>query len=261
MVTRTEEDYEQIAKSWRVKVGVDNVLQIDMLRVFEELKSQRIIEDFVFVPDDFLGGAEGRYDPDLRKVFLRESDRVGVTQRSPRSSFTMAHEMGHIVFKATKARDRSSDPIRSYAPTIRRDERPADRFAAAFLSPYHRSNYAPGTTAQQIAQQFNLSPDAARIRIEEFARIYRRQHGLRRPLPANVVSYLEEARARGRVVTSLPVAPNRDAVAEPRDVPTISETCFVCGWPQVELANTTKVGCPKCKAFYVRFQDGDSAAG
>lgn len=58
-------------------------------------------------------------------------------------------------------------------------------------------------TAEELAERFDLSISAARIRLKEIERIRRRKTGEKRPLPSGVLKYLEESRKKGFEVTSL----------------------------------------------------------
>jgi hypothetical protein len=56
-------------------------------------------------------------------------------------------------------------------------------------------------TPEQIAERFDISISAARIRAEEIKRLSRRATGKLRPLPPGVEKYLLAQRAKGFVVT------------------------------------------------------------
>jgi Zn-dependent peptidase ImmA (M78 family) len=58
-------------------------------------------------------------------------------------------------------------------------------------------------TAAQIAAKFNVSQQVAEIRLIILERMYRRQHGILRPLPANVVDFLQSFQGKGRRLKSL----------------------------------------------------------
>jgi hypothetical protein len=58
-------------------------------------------------------------------------------------------------------------------------------------------------TAEELAEKFDLSISAARIRLVEIERIQRRRSGLKREIPSKVRDYLEVAKLRGFAVTSL----------------------------------------------------------
>jgi hypothetical protein len=58
-------------------------------------------------------------------------------------------------------------------------------------------------TAEQLAERFDISISAARIRIEEIEQIRRRKKGLKRPLPLSVLNFLKDAEKKGLRITSL----------------------------------------------------------
>jgi IrrE N-terminal-like domain len=265
MTAYTEEDFERIAQTWRARLYVEDQPKPNMIGVLDELVRQNIISAWVSVPDDLMNGAEGRFDPADRRIFLRESDCRGAAEGNPRSNFTIAHEIGHMVFQVSHSRNRSTEPsvAEKIISGIRRDERRANGFAAAFLAPFHKAEFSFGTTWQQVAERFNLSRQAAQSRLEEFARIYRRKRNFERDLPDVAIDFLEEARARGHNIRSLP-SPGPKAAkfrVEPIPPSTVEEACLVCSWPQLEIYGVTKVRCPECKATYDRFQDGDRVLG
>jgi hypothetical protein len=52
-------------------------------------------------------------------------------------------------------------------------------------------------TAEELADRFDISLAAARIRVEEINKMRRRRSGGKRQLPPSVIKYLDEAAARG----------------------------------------------------------------
>jgi hypothetical protein len=56
---------------------------------------------------------------------------------------------------------------------------------------------------EELAERFDISVSAARIRLEEIQRMRRRKNGTKRPLPAGVLAFLKAAKRRGLRVTSL----------------------------------------------------------
>jgi hypothetical protein len=210
--------------------------------------------------------AEGRFDPITGVVSLPRSTVESAKIGDPRANFTIAHEIGHIADGVTETRNRGSVKGKRTA----RDENFANRFAAGFLAPFHRAKFGPTTTVESVRQHFNLSHATAKIRHDQFSRWYRKVNRTERPLPATVVSFLEEARAKGKAVKSLP-QPDKRAVpgsgenrippSPPvRDRTSSGEVCSVCASDRLELIGSTKAYCRDCRATYVRFQDGDPAS-
>ena len=91
-------------------------------------------------------------------------------------------------------------------PSIGRDEKQADKLAAALLAPSHKVQFTLATTSNQLAQRFGLSDQMAAIRIAELAGIYRQRHNIRRELPAGIVDFLAAKKRDGFKVSSLPPA-------------------------------------------------------
>lgn len=58
-------------------------------------------------------------------------------------------------------------------------------------------------TAEEIAETFDISLDAAIHRFRELEKLARMQTGAKRPLPASIVQYLSDARKKGFKVQSL----------------------------------------------------------
>lgn len=208
MTYLSDEDFEAAAKSLRVKIGVDDELRPKMIDVLRTLKHSGIINDYVRVPNEAMPDVEAKFDPDNRKIFLRESTYIAAERENDRARWTIAHEVGHAVFAHSKTRNRSSNPgrIEKIAPSIRCDETQANKFAAAFLAPFHRADFSLETTPEQIARRFGVSVPAAVARVEELTRIYRRINGLRRPLPSSVIDLLGEAQRRGHKIRNAALA-------------------------------------------------------
>jgi Zn-dependent peptidase ImmA (M78 family) len=196
-----DEDFERAAQMLRIKLGIDDQLHLDVVDVLRQLKHHGYITDYVRVSDRSLPEADAQYDPDKRIIYLREATYSAAQRGDKRARWTIAHEVGHVALNHRQTRNRSSVSrnIEKIAQTIRRDETQAHKFAAALLAPFNRANFSLQTTAQQVAIKFGISLPAAEQRIEEFARIYRRQNGLPRPLPPSVIDFLKAAEKKGYV--------------------------------------------------------------
>jgi Zn-dependent peptidase ImmA (M78 family) len=201
-----DEDFEELARRYREELGIDEQLQLNMVEILRECKFRGYIVDYVRLPDEKMPDAEARFDPHERKVYICESTYQGANKKEPRSNWAIAHELGHWAFGHQQIRNRSAvaSKIERIAPTIRKDETQAHRFAASFLAPFHRANFTLATTAQEIADRFGISLRAANLRLEEFVRIYRRSNQAPRALPPGVIDFLKEAQKKGHKVTSLP---------------------------------------------------------
>lgn len=58
-------------------------------------------------------------------------------------------------------------------------------------------------TPEELAERFDISLPAARIRFDEIERMRRRRNGTKRPLPASIEEFLRAAQQRGQTVKSL----------------------------------------------------------
>jgi hypothetical protein len=58
-------------------------------------------------------------------------------------------------------------------------------------------------TPEEIAERFDISISAAKIRAPELEKIRRIAQGIKRPLPASIIEFLQEAKRKGHRVTSL----------------------------------------------------------
>jgi hypothetical protein len=58
-------------------------------------------------------------------------------------------------------------------------------------------------TPEEIAERFDISISAAKIRAPELERIRRISKGIKRPLPKSIIEFLQDAKKKGHRVTSL----------------------------------------------------------
>ncbi len=249
---REDEDFEEVARATRRKLGIEHQLQPDMVTVLFKLQQLGMIASYEKVPDHKMPEDLGAFDPDRRIMRLRESTFVAaneVIDQNPatkRARFTIAHELGHVVFghKKTRHRNISGRPIEKIAPSIMRDESDADKFAAAFLAPLYLAGNPLLAHASDLADRFGLSTRAAEIKLEELQRLYRRAHNLPRPLPKSIVSFLENAKKGGAKITSLDIEQQRlDKEAKAKAYE--GDLCSECGNFTL-VRNGTCMKCTAC---------------
>jgi Zn-dependent peptidase ImmA (M78 family) len=200
----SEEQIEDAARNLRITLGIDDQTNPDMMTVVVKLKCLNRIKDYRRVPDEEMPGDLAAFDPDERILCVRESTFVAMNRNNPRARFTIAHELGHMWLghKRTRHRNISGREIEKIAPTIRRDEYQADRFAGSFLAPAHLADHS--MTVSDLARHFTLSIQSAAIRKEELERLHRREHGVVRPLPDAFADFLRKLGEReGRKLPSL----------------------------------------------------------
>jgi hypothetical protein len=251
---REDEEFEEIARATRRKLGIEHLLRPDMVTVLFKLQHLGMINGYERVPDCDMPDDLGAFDPDSRIMRLRDSTFVAaneVIDQNParqRARFTIAHELGHIVLghKKTRHRNLSGRSIEKIAPTIIRDERDADKFAASFLSPLYLAGNPLLAHAGQLAERFGLSNRASEIRLEELQRLYRRAHNLPRPLPKSIVNFLESAKKGGAKIGSLDIEQQR-LRAEEKAKGYEGEMCGECGNFTL-VRNGTCIKCDTCGA-------------
>ena len=160
------------------------------LRLFENLDELEIEADgnvlrVNYAVNHLPTGIEGMstYDQDRQEILvtLDYSTYLALNEGAPRALFCLCHELGHVCVHSIKLVELSSIPHEVAA--LNRGQIPAHRvyedtewqanaFAAAFLIPaagletLERSRGI--LTAQELVRRFNVSFDAARIRLDCF---------------------------------------------------------------------------------------------
>jgi Zn-dependent peptidase ImmA (M78 family) len=208
----SDEEYDQLARVLREVLGVEKEIWLDVLDMLRRMKHTGYLRDYVRLPDCEMPDAEAKFDPQDRRIYLRETICQAAERGEPHARFTVVHEIAHCAFNHQFMRKRgiAVGNFERNVPSIKRDERQADKLAAAMLAPAHLSQYNLTTTSAQLVQRFGLSPRMASIRAEELAGMYRRRHNIRRDLPAGIVDFLAAKQREGYKVTSLP---SEDVVA------------------------------------------------
>lgn len=189
----TDENIEGAARSLRIALNVDDQYRPDVFEALACAKALGIIKDYVTVDDSIIPGADAAYDPATQKIFLSATCRSRGKDHV-RTRFSIAHEFGHDELDHTRRRNRSSVSMKASGRAASyieiKEESEANRFAGAFLIPAHLVKSPLTTTAKELAQKFNVSEQVAEIRLEVLQRMFRRKHGIPRPLPGNVIDFL-----------------------------------------------------------------------
>ena len=208
MSSYSDEDYDQIARVLREELDVDEDIWLDVTDTLRRMKHRGYLHDFICLPDNDLPDAEAKFVAEERRIYLRDSVFRAAERGEPHARFTVGHEMAHcaLFHQHTRKRGIAVGSFERKIPSIRRDEKQADKLAAALLAPFHRAAFNLATTATQLADRFGLSATMAKARVEELAGIYRRRHNIQRELPPGVVDFLAAKRAEGYPITSLPSA-------------------------------------------------------
>jgi Zn-dependent peptidase ImmA (M78 family) len=228
----SDDDFEDLAKILREELALDDQVKLDVIEFLRRLKRHGYIKDYIRVPDTLMPDREANYNPNDHKIYIRESVFIRAENGVERDQFTIVHEGSHAALKHQFERKRSlaGKPIAELkVADIRRDETQANKLAAAIIAPIHMADFSLATSAQQLMVRFGLGAKAAAKRVSEMAGVFRRRHGIPRPLPPGVIDYLSARRREGHRVTSLP----------PEDVVAM----------RVRRPNYTGDACPICGAF------------
>jgi hypothetical protein len=206
MSSYSDEDYDQLAKVLREALGVDSETWLDAIEMLRRMKHSDYLRDYACLPDNEIPDAEARFEPDERIIYLRQSTYDSAEKGEPHARFTVVHEISHCALNHQHVRKRgiAVGSFEKKVPSIRRDERQADKLAAALLAPSHRADFNLTTTAAQLAQRFGLSQRMATVRAKELAGIYRRKYNVQRDLPPGIVDFLTARRREGFTVKTLP---------------------------------------------------------
>jgi IrrE N-terminal-like domain len=161
--------------------GIDLFEDLDELEIEVEDRVLHVNYGVNYLPT----GIEGMstYDQDREEILvtLDHDTYLSLVEGTPRALFCLCHELGHVCVHAVKLIEMSSIPHEVAA--LNRGEVSAHRafedtewqanaFAAAFLMPAAglaeiESNRGV-LTAQELTRRFNVSFDAARIRLDSF---------------------------------------------------------------------------------------------
>jgi Zn-dependent peptidase ImmA (M78 family) len=206
MPNYSDEDYDQIARILREELKIDDEIWLDVLDALRRMKYGGYLRDYVCLPDGEMPDAEAKFVADERVIYLKQSTYSAAEHEEPHARFTVAHEIAHFALYHQHTRKRGIAVGPFEKKVFKRDETQADKFAAAFIAPFHKAAFNLTTTASQLAQRFGLSVRMSQGRMDEMAGIYRSRHKIRRELPAGVVDFLEARRREGYTVSALPSA-------------------------------------------------------
>lgn len=206
MSSYSDEDYDQIARTLREELALDAEIWLDVIEALRRMKYCGYLRDYICIADGQMPNAEAKFVADERRIYLRQSTYEAAEREEPHARFTVAHEIAHCALYHQHTRKRGIAVSAFEKRVFRRDERQADKFAAAFLAPFHKAAFTLTTTAGQLAQRFGLSVSMSKARGEELAGIYRGRHNIRRELPAGIVDFLAAKLREGYPVKSLPPA-------------------------------------------------------
>lgn len=153
------------ARGLRRSLQIDELHAPDLIAVLMCITT--VLPEFRFkvVSDAKLRSAEARAYPQEYLIKLTKSTFNAVkTHGDRRARWTIAQELGHIVLEHPKAPYRKR-PGKAFKRADRLLESEANLFAAELLAPTHLARNC--CTADEIRARFQISHDAAKIRLEE----------------------------------------------------------------------------------------------
>jgi hypothetical protein len=223
MAYTSDEEYEQAIRSLRRDVDVDERFCPDVIFALNRLVEKHRIEYWQVLPKQQIGG-EAWYDSGTKTVTLSTNtfaalDNIANTSKVERRTarFTVAHELAHYsqghLGRHYRGHSSANIVVRS---RMRMNEGDANRFAAAFLTPFHlvlqvvRDQAVEQLSVEDISDIFDVSLRVARIRKPVLERMYRRLKNEPRLLPNVATGLLEQLqRDSGRPLESLKIDEDR----------------------------------------------------
>ncbi len=187
---------EKAADTLRRRLNVSDVNCPDLVCLLEN-QVNKIIPNFTLkrvfdeeLPEDV------EADANTDNGELRISERIWQQLKNGcvRARFTVAHELGHF-FLNHKGKLRRDKQKRRQDPATIVQENEANIFASYFLSPTLLAKECK--SAQELSNRFQISNQAAEIRLETLSADIRRIEGRQRPLPAGVIDFMNEQEKRG----------------------------------------------------------------
>jgi len=191
--TLSDEAVERIAERIGHLLTSGEPMPLDLLEILrrkasivDELRGLEII----CRPDVEMDRADAFAIPDQKRIFVATTVYQKMENLAPRALMTLAHELGHVALRhrAPAARMHGAQKTMSTIPASQSAEHQAKVFAAAFQMP--SSVVDRTSTPDAIARRFNVSLEAARIRLEQLSR-----RGPRAPIP-DIEQYLKELKAK-----------------------------------------------------------------
>lgn len=152
----------QIAINTRQALGLPDGV-IDIPRFLESLHTFGIVVDVFEEAAAPVGqGVEACWVPEASTLYVHERVYADACRGGPRATFTVAHELGHIVLAHRRTMNRASN---SEIRPFENSEWQANTFASEFLMPVATivkfGLHSPGA----IARHFNVSVQAAEVRL------------------------------------------------------------------------------------------------
>lgn len=196
MANLTDDQIEQKAVEFRRITGWNDTVPLDAMTLIQ--KTQHVVPGMVHVilPDNQVDNALAQWDATAKRLIISEStfEQANRPNPDPRAVFTIAHEIAHAYLGHVGLLNRSFEKTKAetFSNIIKRQEREANKFAAALIAPLHLIKR--GETAENIASRFGLSKQAAEIRRDSASAYYAKIDGVTRRRPAFIDDLLRELR-------------------------------------------------------------------
>nr|WP_273546129.1 MULTISPECIES: ImmA/IrrE family metallo-endopeptidase [unclassified Xanthobacter] len=191
----SDDEIERRALALREALHINHQLNPDLITCIFKAKAAGFLKGYLKSPEL---AEDASFDPVTGILAIRDDVFEAANHGMPRARFTVAHELGHVTLR--HARKRFRGPLahqkQEMVRTIRGDEVQADKFAAAFLTPYHLANMSADITSQELAERFNVSVGCAEARLDPLHRLHRIKNGIKRPLPDAVVQFMNSTAPR-----------------------------------------------------------------
>lgn len=200
---RSLSELESIASRIRRTAGIEFVRTFDVVDFIETgLATTFPGLRLVRVSDDQLPHADAEANSSTNTILVKESIYQRAKDWNPRARFILVEEVCHIALghKGPRYR-RSASNARIYSNSERQDESEARQLAALILAPTSLAKNS--RSIDELAEQFQISHEAARYRWSELEAYRRRASGKKRELPQGIIDFLKEQRRRGHKVTAL----------------------------------------------------------
>jgi IrrE N-terminal-like domain len=248
---RDDNEVRRIANQAKVDCAVNRIRPVNILRCLQRASVQTLYGRknlvFIVVDDHELGtiDAKTEFSNDTVTITCKRSVEEGALFGVPRDRMTLAHELGHGVMHSGSPKYRHSGATGttslSKVAAYESAEHQAKVFASAFL--IHDEDAAAMSSAEEIAEQFGVSLQAATICFDRLAKKAERARSAERVMKMN-----KEVKA------ALLGSP------KPKRPSYLDDICLVCGQQTLVPRAGSKVSCDTCRFDGDRYQDGDRAA-
>ena len=157
-----------IARDLRARLGIDDKFAPDLAHILNRLTEVYPKFRYRVVEDGDLPDMEAKAYSKAFMLKVRQTVMNALrTYGDPRSRFTIAHELGHLLLghPGNQPRARRGETIRSAQDLL---EHEANLFASEFLIPSHL--YDPSLSAGDTSRLFQVSIDVATLRAPAYGR-------------------------------------------------------------------------------------------